>query len=386
MNLNAAVRYDVNLNLKQIIQGMIPLGELIITEEMIAAAVKVLREDDLLFGDAVTKFEHEFANYCGVDHAITVGSGTDALIFSLLAVGIKGKHVITTPMSYIATANAAFHAGGKPIFCDVDEHTNNLDANLVEAYLKKDKKVGAIIPVHLHGYPADMNRFMEIAEKKDIVIIEDACQAHGAEYFKKKTGAIGHIGCFSLNPMKNMTCGGEGGMITTNDEKIAKIVRMLVDSGRENPYTHEHKIIGFSSRINTVNAAIGRIQLKYNDQWNEMRRNAANEYRKQLNGIKEIALPPEETQNITSAYNKFAIKTTKRKQLQDYMTTKDIQCDAHYPNPIHLQPPYKKLGYKKGDYQLAEKFADTNLAIPIFPHITKREIDEVCSAIYEFFA
>lgn len=349
---------------------MIPLEKTIITKEMINAAANALANEDLLFGEDVYKFEEEFASYCRTDYSVSVGSGTDALIFSLLAAGVKGKEVITSPSSYIASANTAYHAGGKPVFCDIG-HNNNIDP----AKIRTNRKTGAIIPVHLHGYPADMDEIMEIAGKKNIAVIEDACQAHGALYRGRRAGSIGHIGCFSFNPVKNMTVAGEGGMVVTNDGTLAKKVRMLADSGRESIYTHKHKIIGFSSRINTVNAAIGRVQLRHLERWNAQRRKAAKTYEKLLDGS---ILPPLETDEIKPVFNKFAVRLRNRNAMKRRLWDSGIECDAHYPIPIHLQPPYD---YIKGSFPNAERFARTTLSIPMFPGISKSEMEEVCSLL-----
>jgi len=353
---------------------MIPLEKTIITKEMLDAAANALANEDLLFGEDVSKFEEEFAEFCRTDHAVSVGSGTDALTFSLLAIGVKGKEVLTNPASYIASANAAYHAGGKPVFCDINDNNGMDPARIRKTVSRKTK---AIIPVHLHGHPEDMMRMMEIARKRNIAVIEDACQAHGARYFGARVGSIGDIGCFSFNPVKNMTVAGEGGMVVTNDGKLAKRIRMLADSGRESVYSHKHKIIGFSSRMNTVNAAIGRVQLKHLDEWNNQRRKAAKEYFKQLDGV-GVGLPPKETKDIKPVFNKFAIKVKSRNRLKRYLWDNGVECDAHYPIPIHLQPPYN---YRKGSFPNAERFARTTLSIPMFPGITKREINEVCSLI-----
>jgi perosamine synthetase len=365
---------------------MIPLDKTVITKEMIDASAESLANEPPLFGESIAKFEEEFARFCGTAHAVTVASGTDALVFSLIAAGIQGKNALTTPASYIATANAAIHAGGKPIFCDIDPKTNNISPSEIAKTIKKTKKTGAVVPVHLHGYPAAMNEIMETAERRGLVVIEDAAQAHGALYFGKRAGSIGHAGCFSFNPVKNMTVGGEAGMIVTNDDKIAKKARMLADAGRENPYTHEHTIVGFSSRINTANAAIGRVQLKYLNDWNEERRRAAGEYRRRLADL-DIALPPDESEDIVPVYNKFAAKAKNKKErdsLRDHLYNSGIESDSHYPIPIHLQPPYKKMGYKKGDFPNAERFADTTLSLPMYVGMADPDIGFVCEKIREF--
>ncbi|MBN1169930.1 DegT/DnrJ/EryC1/StrS family aminotransferase [Candidatus Micrarchaeota archaeon] len=347
---------------------MIILEKPVINREMIDAAIYSLENEFPLFGESVAKFEEEFAKFCNVDHAVSTASGTDALLFSLLALGVKMP--VTTPCSYIATANVAHLAGGKALFADIDS-TNNIDPEKIA----KTRKFDAVLPVHLHGYPAKMDDIMEIAEKNNVPVIEDACQAHGAIYRGKRAGSIGHVGCFSFNPVKNMTVCSQGGMAVTNDEKLAKKIRMLADSGRESIYSHEHRIIGYSSRLSSAAAAIGRVQLKYLDGWNEKRREAAGEYAGMLD--KRI-LPPLETKEIKPVYNKFAIKISKRNETKEYLLNNNVQCDAHYPIPIHMQEPYKK---QKLEFRNAEKFSKTTLSIPMHPEITKKEIKEVSALL-----
>lgn len=364
---------------------MILLDKAIITQEMIDAAADALASEPPLFGESVSLFEEEFARFCGTDFAVSVGSGTDALRFALTAAGMKGKHVLTTPSSYIATANSAIHAGAKPVFCDTDQKTNSISPGEIAKSLKKDRKIAAIIPVHLHGYPAAMDEINEIAGKRGLLVLEDACQAHGALYGGKRAGSLGDAGAFSFNPVKNMTIAGDGGMVTTNDERIAKKVRMLADSGRENPYTHEHGIVGFTSRISSVAAAIGRVQLRHLDGWNAHRREVARRYDALLSGIKGLALPEGESENIRPVFNKYAIKSERRDGIRSALYAAGIESDSHYPIPIHLQPPYRKLGHSKGEFQNAERFADTTLSLPMAGDLKEEEIKAVCSAVRSFF-
>ena len=366
---------------------MISLDKTIITREMIDAAADCLASEPPLFGESITKFEEEFARFCGTDFAVSVGSGTDALIFTLMAAGVEGKKVLTTPSSYIATPNSAFHAGGKPVFCDIDPETNCIAPAEIAKALKKDGKIRAIIPVHLHGYPCAMGEIKELAGEKGIFLLEDACQAHGASFKGKMVGSIGDAGAFSFNPVKNMTIAGDGGMVTTNDEKIAKKVRMLADSGRESPYTHRHDLIGFTSRIDSVGAAIGRIQLRHLPEWNEERRRIAGEYRRRLADA-GIELPAGQTEYMTPVYNKFAIKAKdarERESLKDFLYDSGAYTDSHYPIPLHLQPPYLKLGYRKGDFPKAERFADRTLSLPLFVGISAEETGLVSDKISEFY-
>jgi perosamine synthetase len=364
---------------------MIQLDKAIMGREMIDAAADALANEPPLFGESISRFEEEFARFCGTDHAVCVGSGTDALSFSLMAAGVKGREVLTTPSSYIATANSALHAGAQPLFSDIDGRTNNLDPKKAGRIIAKDRKIRAVIPVHLHGYPAAMDEFMESAEKRKIFVLEDACQAHGASLGGRRAGSLGHAAAFSFNPFKNMSVGGSAGMVTTDDEKIAKRVRMLGDSGRENPYTHEHAIIGYTSRINTVNAAIGRVQLRHLEDWNGMRRDVAKRYRRALAGLDGLGLPIDPPSGVVPAYNKFAIACQKRDGLRAYLYDSGIESDSHYPIPIHLQPPYLALGYKKGDYPVSERFAGTTLSLPLYVGMSDDETDLVAEKVRAFF-
>ncbi len=365
---------------------MILLDKAVMTQEMIDAAAYALANEPPLFGESIAKFEEEFARFCGTEHAICVGSGTDALAFCLMAAGVKGRKVLTTPSSYIATANVAFHAGAEPEFCDIEPKTNNISPEEIEkALAKRQNRISAVIPVHLHGYPAGMEQIMEAAEKKNVFVLEDACQAHGAVMGGRRAGSVGHAGAFSFNPVKNMSVGGSAGMVTTNDDKIAKGVRMLGDSGRDNPYTHEHAIVGYTSRINTVNAAVGRVQLRYLDSWNGKRREIAARYRRALADVDGLGLPINPPKSIVPVYNKFAIYSNERDKLRAFLYDNGIESDSHYPIPIHLQPPYRALGYKKGDYPVAERFADTTLSLPVYVDMTEDETRFVAEKVREFF-
>jgi len=363
----------------------IPLGKLILTEEMKKAALDALENESPVLGESVFKFEEEFARYCGVDYAVAVSSGTDALNFCMEALGIRGGEVITTPMSYISSANCIIFGGGTPVFADIDE-TGNIDPKeIVKAIGPKTK---GILPVHFHGYPCDMDGIMEIVEKHNFILVEDVCHAHGAEYGGKKLGSFGNAGCFSFYPRKNMTVFGDGGMVTTNDEKLARTIAKM----REHGHTHQeyvHDIMGYTGRLNTINAAIGRVQLKHLDEWNERRRQNARLYNHLLADLEEdgyLRLPPQETEKARPVYFHYTIHTPKRNELKLWLERNGIECDIHYPIPIHLQPLYRRLfNYKEGSYPKSEEFAKTCLSIPMHPLLTEEEIKFVCEKIREFF-
>ena len=330
----------------------IPLAKPIFDEEMQDAATEALQNERFVLGESVFKFEEEFAQFCGSRYAVSTSSGTSALQISLLALGVKhGNQVITSPFSFIATANAVLHANAVPVFADVDGESYNIDPYLVEKSVTDQVK--AVIPVHFSGFPADMNSILEISEKFGFAVVEDACQAHGAEYFGQRAGGIGDVGCFSFYPSKNMTVCGEGGMIVTNNEEVAKAARKLRDCGRISHYKHD--IVGFTSRLNTANAAIGRVQLRRLDSWNEKRRGAAKLYSSLLFDLEDIVLPQDGGPDVKPVYHLFVIRTSLRDDLKSWLEDWGVQCGVHYPIPIHLQPVYKRLfGYKSGDFPQSE--------------------------------
>jgi len=365
----------------------IKLMEPILTNEMVNVAIDALRKERFLKGESVEKFEKEFAKYIGTKYATAVNSGTSALHLSLIAMGVnRGDYIVTTPATFIATANVIVYTGAKPIFVDISLETYNIDPQKLEEAIKEHKDtIKAIIPVHLYGHPCEMDAIREIAEKYNIRILEDACQAHGAVYKGRRVGSFGDAGAFSFYPAKNMTVCGDGGMVTTNDDKIVGMVESLRDVGRskDNPYIHEY--IGYTARMNTVNAAIGRVQLRYLEEWNEKRRKIAREYDKKLDGIGDLILPPKGNSKIKPVYHLYVVKTKYRDQLKDYLEKKGIECGIHYPLPVHLQPPYKRMGFKEGMFPNAEKWAKEVLSLPMHPNLTKDDVEYISGCIEEFF-
>ena len=360
---------------------MIPIAKPIFDEEMENAAINALRNEKAVLGESVFKFEEEFAKYCGVEFAISTSSGTAAIEVAILASGIDHKEIITCPTSFIATSNAIIHANSKPVYADSNYEDNNIDANKIGERI--NAKTKAILPIHIYGFPADMDEINEIAEKNNLIVIEDACQAHGSEYKNKKTGGLGDLGCFSFYTTKNMTVGGDGGMITTDNEKFAKIAAKIRDCGRISQYKHD--IIGYTYRLNTINAAIGRIQLKKLDQWNNKRREIAKIYKKELGHIKNFIIPKEK-EDRKGSIHLYACKTKKRDELGKYLKTNGIQTSKNYPFPIHLQPIYKKLfGYSIGDYPNSEKISNEVICIPVHPSLKKNEIDTIIKEVKGFF-
>jgi dTDP-4-amino-4,6-dideoxygalactose transaminase len=331
-------------------------------------------------GESVFKFEEEFARYIGTDHAVSVSSGTDALILSMLAYNIHGREVITTPLSFVATATSIVHAGGTPTFADISEKDYNIDPREIEG--KVIRNTAAVLPVDLYGYPARMDEIAEAAGK-GVKIIEDAAEAHGAVYKGKKAGALGDVGCFSFYSTKNMTVGGDGGMVTTNDKRLADDVRKLRDCGRVSRY--EHDVFGFTSRLNTCNAALGRVQLRYLDEWNERRAGIARRYFQRLKDLPEVILPPMGAKDIRPAFYVFAIRCQEREGLEKHLKANNIESVVHFP-AIHLQPVYREAyGFSPGEYPKAEAAAEHMLSIPLFPEMTLEQVDFVSDKVIEFY-
>jgi len=353
----------------------------VVDEEMLQAAIFSLQNEKLVMGESVYKFEEEFARYCGTRYAVSTASGTAALQIAFQSMGIEQRdEVVTTPFSFFATSNAVIHAGAQPRFADVENGGFNLDPAKVETKLTPMTR--AIIPVHLYGQPSRMDEFRDLAEDKGISIVEDACQAHGAEYDGRRVGSLGHVGCFSFYTSKNMTVCGDGGMIVTNDEKVADAARSFRDCGRASKYTMSR--IGYTSRLNTVNAAIGSVQLRKLDGWNKVRREMANLYRRELSGIEGVELPPAETAKETPVYHLFVIQSERRDQLAAHLEKNGVEAAIHYPVPIHLQAPYRATyGYSEGSFPVAERLAEQVLSLPIHPGITEEQVRTVSRLVRE---
>jgi perosamine synthetase len=357
----------------------IPLMRPIIDEEMIQAAVDALRNERLVHGESVFKFEDEFARYCGTRYAISTGSGTAALQIALLALGIgSGDSVVTTPFTFIASSNAVIHAGARPEFADVEKTGFNLDPEQVETKISKTTK--AILPVHLYGQPARMKEFRDLSSEHKVRLVEDACQAHGSEIRGKRAGSMGDVGCFSFYTSKNMTVAGDGGMIVTDDDQVAENARSLRDCGRASKYTMSR--IGYTSRLNTVNAAIGRVQLRKLDRWNLVRRRLASRYRKGLQDVAGITLPPEDNPGAKSVYHLFVIRSKNRDELAKKLEVNGVETAVHYPIPSHLQAPYRQIyGFTEGLFPISEGLAGQVLSLPLWPEMADEDVDRVCQLI-----
>lgn len=351
-----------------------------IREELMAALERVLDRTAFAGGPFTAEFETAFAAFCACEHAVGVGSGTDALWVALIALGVgPGDEVITVPNTFIATAEAITYAGATPVFVDVDERTYNLNPALLEKAITPRTK--AVIPVHLYGQMADMDPIMEIARKHGLFVIEDACQAHGAEYKGRRAGSIGDAGAFSFYPGKNLGACGEGGAAVTNNAQLAEKMKMFRDHGQKKKYVHA--MIGWNARMDGFQAACLSVKLKRLPQWNEARRAHAKRYDQLLSGLKDIQIPyvPEYSKPV---YHLYSLLCPRRDALIEALGKKDISCGMHYPIPVHLQEAYRDLGLKKGSFPVAEKCAEQQLSLPMFAELPDAQIDEVAAAIREF--
>lgn len=357
----------------------VPIAKPIIGEEEIENVVEVLKSGMIAQGPKVLEFEEKFANWIGAKYGIATNSGTSALHVALLACGIgEGDEVITTPFTFIASGNAIVYTGATPVFADIDLDTYTIDPDSIEDLITDKTK--AILPVQLYGQAADMDKIREIAEKHDLKIIEDAAQAHGAEYNGEKVGTLGDMACFSFYPTKNMTT-SEGGMITTNDEELAKKAQMFRAHGASERYHHDE--IGYNFRMTDIAAAIGLAQLNVIDEFNNKRISNANYLNEQLKDVEGI-VTPKSPDNYKHVYHQYTILVEKgnRDDWVEFLTNKGIGTGIHYPIPLYNQPIYKKLGIE-GDCPLAEKAADNVISLPVHPSLTKEDLDLVVDAVKE---
>lgn len=347
-------------------------------KDLLAAIEEVLDHGNFILGKEVQSFEEMFASYCGVRFAVGVNSGTDALFLGLKAFGIgQGDEVITAPNSFIASASVIITAGAKPVFVDV-RNDYNINPDLIEQAITP--RTRAIIPVHLTGRPADMDPILEIADKYKIQVIEDAAQAVGAKYRDKKVGALGDIGCFSLHPLKTLNACGDGGIITTDNEKIFDELRRLRNFGLVS--RDETVVWGYNSRLDSMQAAILLVKLKWLDEWNMKRRQNAKVYAAKLNDLVDI---PVEQPHEFCVFHTYVVQAEKRSELQDYLQNNGIGTRIHYPIPIHLQPAAKELGYQKGAFPVCEEQSQRILSLPIHQGMNEEHVHYVADNIISFY-
>ena len=356
---------------------MVPLVDLkaqylSIKEELDEAVAGVVSRATFIEGEEVALFEREFAEYCGAREAVCVGSGSDALRLALMAAGIgPGDEVITTPLTFTATVETICQIGARPVFVDIVSDTCNINADEIASAITD--KTRAILPVHLHGNPANMTKIMEVAKAHGLKVVEDAAQAHGARYMGEHVGTFGDAGCFSFFPSNNLGAFGNAGAVITDDPKLAEKIRLLRNHGRIDKY--DHACVGFNSRMGTIQAAVLRVKLPYLDGWNEQRRALAEEYRARLNdcGVEFISEEPD-GQHV---YHRFVIRTPERGHWRRALTSAGIESGLHFPVPLHLQPAYRDLKYQSGDFPVSEQAAGEVLSLPMYPELSVTQVAEI---------
>ena len=362
-------------------------------DELLKVVGSALDTAAFIGGPGVEAFERNFAEFCETEHCVGVGSGTDALRFALMAAGVAaGDAVVTVPNTFIATTEAISQAGARPVFVDVDEQTYNMCPERLEEYLRErcfrdsetghltDRELGmrvkAVVPVHLYGQMADMDRIQELADRYDLTVVEDACQAHGAEYFSrkahawKKAGSMGCAAAFSFYPGKNLGACGEAGAVTTNDAAIARKIRMIRDHGQAQKYYHS--VEGYNGRLDAIQAGMLDVKLRRLPEWNERRRRAARRYHSLLAESGTVA-PPYEPNWSRAVYHLYVIRVQQREAFMKHLAADNIGTGIHYPVPLHLQAAYQDLGYTNGDFPVAEKAAEEIVSLPMFPGLGAAE-------------
>jgi len=376
-------------------------------EELVSAFRKALETAAFIGGPVVEGLEHDFARFSDARFCVGVNSGTDALRFALASAGVRqGDSVITVPNTFIATTEAISQVGAQPEFVDVDERTSSMDPEKLKTFLEiqcaRDAKTGkliskrtgrpvtAVVPVHLYGHPADMDPITELAKRYNLIVIEDACQAHGTEYFSSRNngwmraGSMGRAAAFSFYPGKNLGACGEAGAITTNDEELARKCRMIRDHGQAKKYYHDME--GYNGRLDAIQAAFLRIKLEHLPEWNERRRERARVYRNLLADLSETVILPVEAPWASAIYHLFVIRVEDRDDLIAKLAADNIGTGIHYPIPLHLQKAYGYLGYKEGDFPVSERLAREIVSLPMYPTLTEEQQYLVCAKIRQILA
>ena len=347
-----------------------------IKTEIDAAIGKVLESCQFVLGPEVSEFEKAFATYCGVSECIALNSGTSALHLALLAAGVApGDEVITTPFTFVASIAAILYIGARPVLVDIDPRSFTLDPLRIKAAITPRTKV--LLPVHLYGQPADMDPIMEIARQENLIVIEDAAQAHGAQYKSRPAGSIGHMACFSFYPGKNLGAYGEGGAVATNNSEYARTIRMLRDWGQDRKY--HHLLRGYNYRMEGFQGAVLGVKLRHLEQWTEARRTLVQHYNPLLSDC-ELQLPAEMSW-ARHVYHVYTIRSKERDRLHKSLAEDGIQTGIHYPIPVHLQPAYADLGYEPGSFPEAEAAAKQVLSLPLYPELSSQAVSEVADAV-----
>jgi dTDP-4-amino-4,6-dideoxygalactose transaminase len=392
--------------------GNIPFLDLVtphleLEEELVSIFRSVLKTAGFVGGRMVEEFERDFAQFCGVQYCVGVGSGTDALRFALIAAGVQAEDtVVTVPNTFIATTEAISQAGARPDFVDIDERTYTMDPEKLRAYLETEctpslaigrvvskhtgSPVTAIIPVHMYGQTADMDPILELAERHNLIVIEDACQAHGAEYFSGKqkrwirAGSMGHAASFSFYPGKNLGACGEAGAVTTSDRALAERVRMLRDHGQVRKYHHD--IEGYNGRLDAIQAGVLRVKLRHLARWNEQRRECARGYNELFADTEGAVILPHVPSWSRPVYHLYVVRVAERERLQKDLAAAGIATGIHYPIPLHLATAYKTLGFRHGDFPVAEQAASEVLSLPMFPKLAQEQQRRVVTAVLQSMA
>jgi len=374
--------------------------------ELVEVFQKAVRSAGFIGGPMLDEFERDFARFCDAEHCVGVGSGTDAVRFALIAAGVQqGDIVLTVPHTFIATTEGISQAGARPDFVDIDERTYNMDPVKLREYLEREcyvdsasrktyhrrfkAPVTAIVPVHLYGQMADMDAILDLADRYNLIVVEDACQAHGAEYFSKrenrwkKAGSVGHVAAFSFYPGKNLGACGEAGAATTKNEEIARKMRMLRDHGQAQKYYHD--VEGYNGRLDSIQAGILTVKLRHLADWNRRRREAAGRYDEMLMSVEGVVAPycPDSTRAV---YHLYVVRVQDRIGLQKYLADKKIDTGIHYPVPLHLQKAYHSFGYKQGDFPITERVASEILSLPMYPQLQPDQQQFIAQNIAEFVA
>ncbi len=351
-----------------------------IKKELMQAFEKVFDSNQFVLGEEVKQFETEVASYVGVKYAIGVSNCTNALLLSLKALSVgSGDEIITTPFTFVATAEVIALLGARPVFCDIEPKSYNIDADKIEAVITNRAKV--ILPVHLYGQVVDMDKIMHVARENKLKVVEDMAQAIGATYKGKKAGVFGDTACISFFPTKNLSALGDAGMILTNDDELDKKLRAFRVHGASKKYYHDS--LGYNDRLDAIQAAFLRVKLRYLDEWNEKRRQIAKKYD---NGLKELVQVPFIYSDNETIYHQYTIRTPNRDELRNYLTDKGIGTAIHYPMPLHLQEAFRYIGYKEGDFPESEKAAEEVLSLPIHHTLTDEEVNYVISSIKGYFS
>jgi len=349
-------------------------------KEIDAAIARTLDNCSFCLGPDVVQFEKDFAKFCGAEHCVAFNSGTSALHVAMILLGVgRDDEVITTPCTFVATSWAISYVNAKPVYVDIDDSTFNLKPELVEKAITRRTK--AIVPVHLYGHPVDLEPLLNICRKHNLPLIEDACQAHGAKYKRKVVGTFGEISCYSFYPGKNLGAYGEGGALVTNDAAYAARARALREHGSTQRYYHDE--VGFNYRMEGIQGAVLGVKLKHLDKWTRERRRVAHRYHELLADT-PLQLPIE-ADYAESAYHLYVVRHSRRDDLKKHLESNKVGCALHYPLSLHLQKCYANLGYKAGDFPVAEKAARECLSLPIYPEMTDAQIERVSEVIHDFF-